>query len=160
MNTELPQTFDVPEIEAYFKNRLSEKNIENTMRVILNLISGRGVTHKNKPGDAFRLGSPVKPSDDLEKLRADANAWLPCKGPDCLDKGHGWALNHPITKLIEFKNHHLLGIEPPVAVAKKTTKKRTRDPMEKLQELKKLLDNEAITRVEYDEKKTELLAQI
>ena len=92
----LPEIFNAVEVEQYLKPLLSEKNLESTMRVVLNLVSGRGVTHKNKPGETFRKNQPVVPTEDLEKLRDDAIEWLPSD----LDKGHGWALKHPITKLV------------------------------------------------------------
>ena len=42
---------------------------------------------------------------DLDQLRKGAAEWLPYKGNDAVDKGHGWALNHPIQKMIDYKNH-------------------------------------------------------
>ena len=130
------------------------------MSVLLNLISGRGVVHKNKPGETFRKDAPVTPQEDLEKLRTEANEWLPWNGENRLDKGKGWALNHPISKLIEFKNYRLLGMERPPTLTKKATKKRVHDPMEKLVALKKLLDDNVISEADFNEKKVELLAQI
>ena len=157
MSSELPDTFDAVEVEHFLKPLLSEKNLESTMRVLLNLMSGRGVNHKNKPGETFRKNQPVVPTEDLEKLRNDAIEWL----PGDLDKGHGWALKHPITKLVEFKKFHLLGMDRPTPVKKNATKKRAReDPMEKLAMLKKLLDDGVISQLEFDQKKVDLLAQI
>ena len=153
----LPEIFNAVEVEQYLKPLLSEKNLESTMRVVLNLVSGRGVTHKNKPGETFRKNQPVVPTEDLEKLRDDAIEWLPSD----LDKGHGWALKHPITKLVEFKKFHLLGMDRPTPVKKNATKKRAReDPMEKLAMLKKLLDDGVISQIEFDQKKVDILAQI
>ena len=107
----LPTEFDLAAIDAYLKSRaLSDSNRTKCMGVILNLVTGRGVTHKNKSG-VFLQGRCVTPHDDLEALRTEANEWLPyTKGPNCLDTSHGWRLNHPIQKLIDYKNH-LLGIE-------------------------------------------------
>ena len=86
-----------------------------------------------------------------------AREWLPYQGADCLDKGHGWALNHPIQKLIEYKNH-LLGVEPP----KKRAAKRAAhdDPFDKIKRLKALYDEGAITGEEFNDTKQQLLAQI
>jgi hypothetical protein len=144
-------------VEAFLETRVTERNRQRCMRVILNLISGKGETHKAKPGESFLKGHAVAPSDDLDDLKRRAREWLPCKkGPNCLDTGHGWALNHPIQKLIEFKNH-LLGVEAP----KKRAVKRARDdPIGKIARLKALYDEDAITGEEFDDTKQQLLAQI
>ena len=130
------------------------------MRVILRLIIGMGVTHKNKPGEVFLFGHCVKPADDLEAIRKEGAAFLPYKrnDPACKDFGHGWALNHPLQKLIDFKNHRLLGLPEEGGGTKK--RKRSEDPIETLEKLKVLLDNGALTQDEFDAKKAELLARI
>lgn len=93
---QLPIVFEPACIDAYLQSRdLSDSNRRKCMRVILNLVTGLGVTHKNKSG-VFLEGRCVTPHDDLEALRTEANEWLPyAKGPHCLDKSHGWCLNHP-----------------------------------------------------------------
>ena len=125
------------------------------MNVILKLTSGLGVTHKSKPDECFLKGVCVKPSDDLQDIREKAAVWLPYKkGPECLDKGHGWALNHPIQKLIEYKNH-LLGVEP------EKKKRKREDPMEpQLAQLKKRFDDGEITSEEYHSKISEILSSV
>ena len=101
--------FDLDHVSQYLQaTGMSESNRAACLRVIKKLITGKGVTHRSKPGDAFLLGYKVTPKDDLEALRKGANAWLPCrKGVGCLDKGHGWALNHPLKKLAMYKEHML-----------------------------------------------------
>ena len=110
---ELPEAFDPTALDAYayLTPRLSEANRRAVMGVLRRLISGEGVTHKSKPGEAFCRGDCVTPLDDLEELQRAAAEWLPHRGPDALDKGHGWALHHPLQKLIQYQRH-LLGVEP------------------------------------------------
>ena len=153
----LPDTFDMADVNEYLSHRLSISNRNACMNVIFKLTSGVGIEHKNKPGGQFMKGIPVKPKDDLEDLKKKAEEWLPSKkGPDCLDKGHGWALNHPIKKLMEYKNH-LLGIEP---IEPKRTKRKRENVMDTISHLKELLDKGAITNEEFDAKKTDLLARV
>ena len=112
----LPDAFDLSDFEAFHAPRISPSNLKSCMRVVRKLTSGQGVTHANKPGETFLSNHCVSPHDDLKAIQKRANEWLPhleSLGPNCLDKGHGWALNHPIQKLIDFKSH-LLGIEPPL----------------------------------------------
>jgi hypothetical protein len=156
--TALPATFNAADVEAFLETRVTERNRQRCMRVILNLISGKGETHKAKPGESFMKGHTVTPSDDLDALKRRAQEWLPSKGPDALDRGHGWALNHPIQKLIEYKNH-LLGVEPS---QKRARAKRAAndDPFDKIKRLKALYDEGAITGEEFDGTKQQLLAQI
>ena len=143
---ELPTEFDLAAIDAYLKSRaLSDSNRTKCMGVILNLVTGRGVTHKNKSG-VFLQGRCVTPHDDLEALRTEANEWLPAS--------HGWCLNHPIQKLIDYKNH-LLGIEAP---PKK--RKRQNPPAETLRQLKTLYDDGIITLEDFESKKAEVLGRI
>jgi hypothetical protein len=101
--------FDIEEIDEYLHAiGMSTSNRASCIRVIKKLITGKGVTHRNKPGEAFLLGHKVTPNDDIEAIRMAAGIWLPHrKGIGCLDKGHGWALNHPLKKLAMYKKHTL-----------------------------------------------------
>jgi len=101
----LPEAFSLDEIDLYLQTDVKDKNRKDCLRVINRLIHGTGITHRSKPGEVFHHGVTVKPSDDLENLRLKAEQWLPWRqnDPACLDKGHGWAANHPIQKLINFK---------------------------------------------------------
>ena len=152
---ELPTEFDLASIDAYLKScGLSESNRTKCMRVILNLVMGRGVTHKNKSG-VFLQGRCVTPHDDLQAVRTEANEWLPyTKSTHCLDTSHGWCLNHPIQKLIDYKNH-LLGIEAP------PKKRKRQNPVtETLRQLKSLYDDGIITSADFESKKAEILGRI
>ena len=105
----LPDAFDLDDVSHFLETiGMTKSNRMACLRVIKKLVTGKGITHRNKPGEVFLQGYTVTPQDDLEAIRASASAWLPhLKGVGCLDKGHGWAINHPLTKLIMYK-HHLL----------------------------------------------------
>jgi hypothetical protein len=163
MTATLPDEFDLAAVDEYLRTRVSESNRNSCMKVIARLTSGAGVTHVAKT-DGFMTGTRLTPHDDLEAIRQKAAVWLPYQrgNPRCLDKGHGWALNHPIKKLINYKKH-LLGIEvkakkPPTREA--TEGRKRKRPIEMLQELKSLLDAGVITEDEFAAKKVELLARV
>lgn len=105
MTAQLPTSFDLEDFENFHSMTLTRNNILACRRVIRKLISGEGVKHKAKPGEVFAVGRVITPNDDLVALKLEAKEWLPHTGPNALDKGHGWALAHPIQKLIEYKNH-------------------------------------------------------
>ena len=120
---------DVEAFDDYLKSvvRLDKKNDKNrksVVRVIKKLVSGKGVTHKNRPGETFLAGHVLQLSDDLEAIQTQAAEWLPYRknDPNCKDKGHGWALNHPLMWLINFKKH-LSGEAPPAP--RKRSRKET-----------------------------------
>lgn len=96
------------EFETYLleTQKISKSNREQCMRVMKKLTEGKGIKHKNKPDEFFCKGRCISLGDDLEQLKREANAWLPHQkaDPACLDHGHGWALNHPIARFIDFKN--------------------------------------------------------
>ena len=107
-NTEINPEIDLNDVRTYLeKTGMSASNIANCMRVVKKLVTGVGVTHKNKPGETFFQGHRLTLTEDLEEVRQKANAFL----PRILDGGNGWALNHPIQKLINYKKY-ILGIEP------------------------------------------------
>ena len=114
----LPSAFDVKAVELFLTQRDTADNVRKCMKKIRRLVSGQGVPHKER-SDVFMQGVPVTPSDDLEELRARANAWLPytlAKGR--VDRTGGWTLNHPITKLQLYKEEALLSqTSPPTVVA-------------------------------------------
>ena len=96
------------EFETYLleTQNISKSNREACMRVVKKLSKGTGIKHKNKPDEVFCKERRICLEDDLEQLRLEAKFWLPYQksDPTCLDRGHGWALNHPIARLIDFKN--------------------------------------------------------
>ena len=149
----LPPVFDPIAVDQYLDGcGVRKQNREKIMRVVLDLISGRGVAHPNKP-ESFLAGHRVTPYDDLEKMRTDGNEWLPYTGKDRVDKSGGYRLNHPMQKLIYYKNH-LLGIEsgPP----KKGVHKRD-NRMKMLRALKKRLDDGDITPEHYESHVADIL---
>jgi hypothetical protein len=96
---------DVNAFDAYLQPRVSDNNRKSILRVAKKLVAGEGITHLARPGEVF-YPHKLTLDDDLEAIQLNAAAWLPFrKGPMCLDKGHGWALNHPLQWLIHFKNH-------------------------------------------------------
>ncbi|MDA9633377.1 hypothetical protein N9S81_00395 [bacterium] len=95
----------IREFNDFLSQKLSENNRKQCVRVVKKLVSGEGVTHKAKPGEAFCKGRCITLEDDLEKLRLEGKAWLPYQknDPNCLDHGHGWALNHCIARLRDYQ---------------------------------------------------------
>ena len=117
-----PQQFDLDAFHEWCTSSasLSEANTKSVMRVVKKLVSGEGVAHSGKPGETFYEGVKVSLEHDLEKMQKEAAEWLPYKGNDAVDKGHGWALNHPIQKMIDYKNY-LSGV--PLDAGKKKAEK-------------------------------------
>lgn len=146
----LPEAFDLADVDAFLRTRVSDANRRACMRVIVDLVHGKGATHKAKGNEIFLVGRHVVPRDDLEELRVRGAEWLPYrKGPDCLDKGHGWALNHPLARLRDYKRSRLLGV--PLAPLRRRGPKRPRAPTEVDPERKqRLMDGGAITLHEYE----------
>jgi hypothetical protein len=120
MTANLPPEFDLRAVEDYLRGSVSASNTTKCMAVICRLASGTGVKHASKPDETFLSGKQLTPRDDLEKIREQAAMWLPYQkgNPHCIDKGHGWALNHPIQKLINYQKH-LLGVEVKVRTPKR-----------------------------------------
>jgi hypothetical protein len=96
-------------------NGITSKNTDSVMRVATKLVTGMGVTHKNKPGEVFRGNTIIDMTTDMQNLLNDAVAWLPPSGPNILDHGHGWALRHPVKKLQLFKEYKNQGVNPIVS---------------------------------------------
>ena len=118
------QQFDLDAFQEWCVSSvsLSEANTKSVVRVVKKLVSVEGVTHSGKPGEAFYTGVKVSLEHDLEKVQKEAAEWLPYKGNDAVDKGHGHALNHPIQKMIDYKND-LSGV--PLDAGKKKAEKPT-----------------------------------
>ena len=154
---------DVEAFDDYLKSvvRLDKKNDKNrksVVRVIKKLVSGKGVTHKNRPGETFLAGHVLQLSDDLEAIQTQAAEWLPFRkgDPNIKDKGHGWALNHPLMWLIGFKKH-LAGDRKRKAIEP--------DPMDNAMgvlkmKLKTAVDDGSITQQESEAKKRQILGFI
>ena len=101
----MSDAIQIEAFDAYLATCVSDSNRKSCVRVIKKLVSGEGVTHKNKPGETFLGGHVLTLSDDIASTQKQAAVWLPFRkgGPDCLDLGHGWALNHPLMWLGKFK---------------------------------------------------------
>lgn len=130
----LPDTFDLEAVEAFLKQRDTADNVRKCMKKIRRLVSGQGVSHKDR-SDVFMQGTAVLPSHDLEDIRLRANKWLPyTRATGRVDRTGGWTLNHPIAKLQLYKEEVLLSGSspapppqpaPPVAVAVPVVAPRT-----------------------------------
>lgn len=98
---------DLVAFDSYLRTKVGDNNRKAVLRVIKKLVSGKGVTHKSNPAETFLGGHVLQLSDDLESIRKQAAEWLPFRkgDPNIKDKGHGWALNHPLMWLIAFKKH-------------------------------------------------------
>lgn len=114
--------FNLQEFDAFLATRVNERNRKSVLRVARKLVDGKGITHKNKPGEVLGAGYKVTLADDIGRLQETANEWLPYRksDPNCLDKGHGWAINHVLMWMGRYKDS-LLGIDP-----KPTSRKRKR----------------------------------
>jgi hypothetical protein len=102
------------EFGVYLSTRITPENGARILLPIGKLLRGEGVTHKNASG-AFLRGRPLTLNDDVELVRQEAARYLPYKAsdPNILDRGHGWALNHPIQWFWNFKYWKVHGIDPP-----------------------------------------------
>ena len=66
------------------------------------LVTGVGVDYHRWPaGVVFRKGEPVTLQDDLAEIKEDAKDFEAQHGRDL---GNGWLLNHPLQKMILFRD--------------------------------------------------------
>jgi hypothetical protein len=143
-------------LDAFLANEavvgyISDDNRTKSVRVAQKLVSGGGVTNKNRPGKAFREGRPISLNEDLLAVRAEANEWLPRSETAAVrDGGNGWAIDHAIGKLVAYKDH-LLGkpIKKAVRRAAASTK-RTRDSLGAEEEKRSADDGELYTKAEFE----------
>ena len=81
------------------------------------LVTGVGVDYHHWPaGVVFRKGEPVTLQDDLVQIKEDAKDFEAQHGRDL---GNGWLLNHPLQKMILFRDH-LAATKLPGKARKKT----------------------------------------
>ena len=81
------------------------------------LVTGVGVDYHRWPaGVVFRKGEPVTLQDDLAEIKEDAKDFEAQHGKDL---GNGWLLNHPLQKMILFRDH-LAATKLPGKARKKT----------------------------------------
>lgn len=104
---------DIDAFGDFLSSRASPNNRRRCVNVVKQLASGNGVAYKHRDGVFFQ-GRALTLDDDIEAVRAQAGEWLPYRDgdPNRIDKGKGWALNHPLKRLFEFKQFTFEGIEP------------------------------------------------
>ena len=87
------------------------------IRQVTKLVTGVGVEDHHWPaGVVFRKGEPVTLQDDLAQIKEDAKDFEAEHGRDL---GNGWLLNHPLQKMILFRDH-LAATKLPGKARKKT----------------------------------------
>ena len=87
---------------AYHKE-ISPDNRKTVIRQVTKLVTGVGVEYHHWPaGVVFRKGEPVTLQDDLAEIKEDAKDFEAQHGRDL---GNGWLLNHPLQKMILFRDH-------------------------------------------------------
>ena len=84
---------------------------------VTKLVTGVGVDYHHWPaGVVFRKGEPVTLQDDLAQIKEEAKDFEAQHGRDL---GNGWLLNHPLQKMILFRDH-LAATKLPGKARKKT----------------------------------------
>ena len=87
------------------------------IRQVTKLVTGVGVDYHHWPaGVVFRKGEPVTLQDDLAEIKEEAKDFEAEHGRDL---GNGWLLNHPLQKMILFRDH-LAATKLPGKARKKT----------------------------------------
>ena len=87
------------------------------IRQVTKLVTGVGVEYHHWPaGVVFRKGEPVTLQDDLAEIKEEAKDFEAQHGRDL---GNGWLLNHPLQKMILFRDH-LAATKLPGKARKKT----------------------------------------
>lgn len=85
------------------QEHLSSQNLRSVMRQVEKLVRGVGVTYQHwPPGVSFGAGQQVTLHEDFEALHAHAVEFEHLYGRD---RGNGWLLRHPITKLARYQRH-------------------------------------------------------
>ena len=89
----------------YFKDKISEANLRNVMKVTTALATGVGVPHtvriENGSIAMWRKGRPITLDEDLVALRVEANLFLSRDD----DPSNGWRIDHPLGKMAIFQYH-------------------------------------------------------
>ncbi|EOD04545.1 hypothetical protein EMIHUDRAFT_221040 [Emiliania huxleyi CCMP1516] len=78
---------------------VSGTNQKRTMRAVRSLVRGDGVPFPKAAKPPLAAGRPLRLSDDLVQLLAEAREWCPAEE----DKSRGWLYAHPLKKLMLFK---------------------------------------------------------
>ena len=86
-----------------YHREISPDNRKTVIRQVTKLVTGVGVDYHHWPaGVVFRKGEPVTLQDDLAEIKEDAKDFEAQHGRDL---GNGWLLNHPLQKMILFRDH-------------------------------------------------------
>ena len=86
-----------------YHKEISPDNRKTVIRQVTKLVTGVGVEYHHWPaGVVFRKGEPVTLQDDLAEIKEDAKDFEAQHGRDL---GNGWLLNHPLQKMILFRDH-------------------------------------------------------
>ena len=100
-----------------YHREISPDNRKTVIRQVTKLVTGVGVDYHRWPaGVVFRKGEPVTLQDDIEQIKEDAKDFEAQHGRDL---GNGWLLNHPLQKMILFRDH-LAATKLPGKARKKT----------------------------------------
>ncbi|CAB9516683.1 expressed unknown protein [Seminavis robusta] len=84
---------------------VSETNARSVMRQVKKLVRGEGITYKNwEEGIVFYEDEPVNLSHNFEEMLTQAKRFEGLHGKD---KGNGWLMQHPITKLDLYKQYRV-----------------------------------------------------
>ena len=90
-------------MKSHYAGARTDGNIRRTTETVhrLNTV---GVTDPNAkgtmhPGGVNATNTRIQLDQDLEALRATSRAWLPADK----DPGNGWAINHPVNRLIDYQ---------------------------------------------------------
>jgi len=90
-----------------YHKEVSPDNRRSVIRQVTKLVTGEGV-HYDSPSYGwpehvvFRKDEPVTLQSDIEQIQDDARAFEAKHGRD---HGNGWLLNHPLKKMILFRDH-------------------------------------------------------
>ncbi len=113
----MEECYDFLGTTTLYHKEISPDNRKTVIRQITKLVTGVGVDYHRWPaGVVFRKGEPVTLQDDLVQIKEDAKDFEAEHGRDL---GNGWLLNHPLQKMILFRDH-LAATKLPGKARKKT----------------------------------------
>ena len=113
----MEECYDFLGTTTLYHKEISPDNRKTVIRQITKLVTGVGVDYHRWPaGVVFRKGEPVTLQDDLVQIKEDAKEFEAEHGRDL---GNGWLLNHPLQKMILFRDH-LAATKLPGKARKKT----------------------------------------
>ena len=80
-------------------------NVRRTISVVERLVAGQGVHYRHWPSNfTFQIGQKVTLESDLESIQQEARK-INNRGGRWRDLGNGWAVNHPLQKMIDYRNY-------------------------------------------------------